>query len=163
MPLDAFPDGGRIFVDANIFLYHCWNQSPSCSRLVGRIELGLIHGVTSTTVLNEVTHRLLIAEAISRYPRIARHPTRFLKRHPAVIRTLSQTPLIIERLTHLPLQVISLTPVLWHRAALLSHEFGLLMNDAIIVACLRRLRLHHLASADRDFRLIRNVTVWYPN
>ena len=165
MRLEAFPDGGRLFVDANVFLYHCWDQSPQspiCSRLFARIELGLVRGVTSTTVLTEVTHRLLIAEAIARYPESTRHPVRFLKRHPVLVRTLSRTQLIVERLTHLPFQVISLTPALWHRAALLSQELGLLMNDAITVACLRRLRLRHLASADRDFRRVPRLTCWTP-
>ena len=76
MQLDAFPDSGRVFLDANIFLLHYWDQSPSCSRLFERIELGLIQGVTSTTVLGEVTHRLLIAEAILR-------PAEFLRRLPS--------------------------------------------------------------------------------
>lgn len=162
MRLDAFPDGGRLFVDANIFLYHCWDQSPSCSRLIGRIETGLIQGVTSTTVLTDVAHRLLVTEAIARYPEIARHPVRFLKRHPAIVRTLSQTRLIVERLTRLPLQVITLTPALWHHAVLLTHELGLLMNDAIIIDCLRRLRLRHLASNDTDFTRVAGITLWRP-
>ena len=162
MQLDAFPDGGTIFIDANIFLYHCWDQSPSCSRLFGRIETGLIQGVTSTAVLTDVTHRLLIAEAIATYPQSTRHPVRFLKRHPSIVRKFSQTRILIDRLTQLPLQVISLTPSLWHQAVLITHELGLLMNDALIVACLRHLRLNHLASADRDFRVVPHLSLWIP-
>jgi predicted nucleic acid-binding protein len=162
MRLDAFPDGGRLFLDANIFLYHVWGQAPSCSRLLGRIETGLVEGVTSTTVLGEVTHRLLIAEAIARYPQSIRHPTRFLKRHPDIVRALSQSRLIVERLTHLPLHVLPITPVLWHQALSITQELGLLLNDAITVACLRQLHIPHLASADHDFQLVPDLTLWSP-
>ena len=162
MRLDAFPDGGRLFLDANIFLYHVWGQTPSCSRLLGRIETGLVEGVTSTTVLGEVTHRLLIAEAIARYPQSRRHPTRFLKRHPAIVRTVSQSRLIMEHLTRLPLHVLPVTPALWHQALSITHAIGLLLNDAITVGCLRQLRMPHLASADQDFRLVPDLTLWSP-
>ena len=162
MQLDAFPDGGRVFLDANIFLLHYWDQSPSCSRLFERIELGLIQGVTSTTVLGEVTHRLLVAEAILQRPQITRHPVRYLKTHPAFVRSLTHTNALLERLIHLPLQVIPLTPAVWHHGIALIHEVGLLMNDAITVACLRRLRLRHLASADHDFRHVPGLTLWVP-
>ena len=162
MQLDAFPDGGRVFLDANIFLLHYWDQSPRCSQLFERIETGLIQGVTSTTILGEVTHRLLVAEAILQRPQIVRHPVRYLKTHPAFVRSLTQTPTLLERLTRLPLQVIPLTPAVWHHAILLIHELGLLMNDATTVACLRRLRLRHLASDDRDFRHVPGLTLWTP-
>ena len=74
MRLDAFPDGGRLFLDANIFLYHFWGQQSACSRLFARIETSLIRGITTTTVLGEVAPKLLITEATTRHPEIARHP-----------------------------------------------------------------------------------------
>lgn len=162
MQLDAFPDGGRVFLDANIFLLHYWDRSLSCSRLLERIETGLVRGITSTTVLGEVAHRLLVAEAILRRPQIARHPVRYLKTHPAFVRSLTHTRILLERLTRFPLQVVPLTPAVWHHGVLLIHELGLLMNDAITVAYLRRLRLRHLASADRDFRSVPGLTLWTP-
>ena len=162
MHLSAFPDGGRLFVDANIFLYHFWDRSDSCSQLFSRMEVGLIRGITSTTVLGEVAHQLLVGEALTRYPDIARHPIRSLKRRPSLIRNLSDAWRLLDRLTHLPLRVISLTPRLWHQSVTISRETGLLMNDATTVACLRRLHLRHLASNDRDFLRVSGLTVWRP-
>ena len=78
------------------------------------------------------------------------------------MRGLTQTWLIAERLTHLPLHVIAVTPKLWHRAIQISRESGLLMNDAIILACLRRLHLRHLASNDTDFARVPGLTLWRP-
>ena len=160
--LDAFPDGNVVFLDANVFLLHYWGRSASCSRLIERIETGVIQGATSTTVLSEVTHRLLITEAISHRPTIVRHPIRYLKHHPALVRSLTHTHLLLDRMTRLPLRVLTLTPLLWHHATRISHTLGLLMNDAITVDCLRRLRLRHLASADKDFRKIPRLTIWTP-
>ncbi len=161
MRLAAFPHGGRLFLDSNILLYHCWGYVPTCRRLIARIEMGLVHGITVTSVLTEVTHRLLASEAVARHPGIT-NPARFLRRHPAFVRDLSDAWNTIDRLTRLPLQVIALTPKLWHRGVQISRETGLLMNDALIVACLRRLRLRHLASNDRDFLRVHNLTVWRP-
>jgi len=162
MRLDAFPDGGTLFLDANIFLYHCWGQSPSCRYVIGRIETGLIQGVTSTTILNETTHRLLLAEVVATHPRPIRHPARFLKRHPEVVRTLSGTWRAIERLARLPLQVVGVTPAIWHEAVAISRELGLLMNDALTVAAMRAHHLVHLASNDRDFARVHGLTLWRP-
>src|SRR3989338_7044553 len=130
LSLDVFPDGGVVFLDANIFLLHYWGRSASCSRLIERIETGFIQGATSTTVLSEVTHRLLVTEAIAHRPTIARHPIRYLKRHPVFVRRLTYTHLLIERITHLPLRVIALTPKLWHEGVCVSRRYGLLLNDA---------------------------------
>ena len=101
-------------------------------------------------------------EAIAHRPTIARHPIRYLKRHPAFVRQLTHTHQLLERMTRLPLRVLPLTPVLWHHATRISHTLGLLTNDAITVACLRRLRLRHLATADRDFLRIPRLTIWRP-
>ena len=39
---------------------------------------------------------------------------------------------------------------------------GRLFLDAITVACLRQLHAPHLASADHDFRLVPDLTLWSP-
>jgi len=64
--LALLPSGTRIFIDANIFIYH-FTQVPltaACTAFLQRVEAGDLHGITSLVVLAEVAHRRMILEAI---------------------------------------------------------------------------------------------------
>ena len=66
MFLSDLEDGSSIFVDANIFVYRFCKQSklnPASSNFLERAETNKISGVTSTLVVQEVTHRIMIVEA----------------------------------------------------------------------------------------------------
>lgn len=55
-------DGSSIFIDANIFIYHFCRKSrfnPVSSDFLERAEGGKINGITSTSVILEVTHRIV--------------------------------------------------------------------------------------------------------
>jgi hypothetical protein len=57
--------GDSVFVDSNILIYHFGPHptlAASCSQLVQRIENLEIHGFTSSHVLGEVVHQLIIME-----------------------------------------------------------------------------------------------------
>lgn len=83
--LSEIPDGLSVFIDANIFIYHFSGPTPlssSCSAFLGRIEDGVIRGLTSTIVLVEVLHRLMILEAAGVFQLPPRDALRYLKEHP---------------------------------------------------------------------------------
>ena len=64
--LAALPSGGRVFIDANIFIYH-FTHTPltaACTKFLQRVEVGDIEGITSVITLAEVAHRLMILEGI---------------------------------------------------------------------------------------------------
>ena len=66
MFLSDLEDGSSIFVDANIFVYHFCKKSklnPASSNFLERAETSKISGVTSTLVVQEVIHRMMIVEA----------------------------------------------------------------------------------------------------
>jgi len=70
MTLDQVPAGTRVFVDSNILVYHFQPHptfGPSCNQLVVRIERREIIGCTSTHILTEVAHRLMMLEAASHF------------------------------------------------------------------------------------------------
>jgi len=61
-------EGQRVFIDANIFVYHFSQGSrfnKSCTDFLSRVEKTEIHGVTSTAIIQEATHRLMMCEASS--------------------------------------------------------------------------------------------------
>jgi predicted nucleic acid-binding protein len=66
MFLSELEDGSSIFVDANIFIYHFSKKSrfnPDSTSFLERIEKRKISGVSSTSVVQEATHRMMIMEA----------------------------------------------------------------------------------------------------
>jgi predicted nucleic acid-binding protein len=66
MTLDQVPAGSHVFVDSNILVYHFQPHpgfGPMCHRLLERIERQDIEGYTSTNLLGELAHRLMVIEA----------------------------------------------------------------------------------------------------
>lgn len=64
--LEALPRSSDVFIDANIFLYHIMRRPKwflPCHEFFMAIESGAYNGFTSTLVINEVLHKLMIAEA----------------------------------------------------------------------------------------------------
>ena len=83
--LAEIPDGAVVFIDANVFIYHFSGPgplSPACSAFLQRVEDGVLRGLTSTVVLIEVLHRLMILEAAGSLRLRPREATRYLKEHP---------------------------------------------------------------------------------
>jgi predicted nucleic acid-binding protein len=66
MSLVDLRDGDRVFIDANIFIYHFGGRSLECKALLERCARRALLGYTSTPILAEVLHRRMVAEAIAR-------------------------------------------------------------------------------------------------
>lgn len=68
--LKDIPKGTRIFVDANIFVYHFIlipsfsDRSQFCSQLLKQIEQGEIAGFCSTATVAEAVHKVMMTEAV---------------------------------------------------------------------------------------------------
>ena len=65
MKLAEARDGDRVFIDANIFIYHFGGRSLECKKFLERCARRLLLGYTATPVIGEVLHRRMIAEAIA--------------------------------------------------------------------------------------------------
>jgi predicted nucleic acid-binding protein len=63
-PLPALPGGALVFVDANIFIYGLLGESGQCADLIERCRKEEVAGVTTTEVVAEVCHRLMVKEAM---------------------------------------------------------------------------------------------------
>ena len=79
----------RIFIDANIFVYHFSKDSrfnKSCREFLLRVENSEIHGVTSAAVVQEATHRLMMSEASSMINIEVKNLPKYLKQHPDIVK-----------------------------------------------------------------------------
>lgn len=57
LSLDAVPDGGRILIDTDVWLYLFTGNSPECVRLGARCNEGAIQAYITTIVVGEFCHR----------------------------------------------------------------------------------------------------------
>ena len=64
--IKALPGGTACLVDANIFIYHLANLSDECSKFVERVGRYEVQAFITTTIVAEVLHRRMMAEALAK-------------------------------------------------------------------------------------------------
>lgn len=165
MTFADLPPGTSVFVDANTFTYHFQPHpvfGPVCSDLLERIEHQELRGLTSSTVLTEVAHRLMTMEACMEFRWPFSGIAQRLKRHPAEVQRLVRFQRAIEEIPRYGIEVLSVPPSLVQVGTAISQETGLLSNDALLVAVMRHYGLSHLASHDADFDRVPDLLRYAP-
>lgn len=90
MTLAELIDDDNVFVDANVFIYHFGGRSLACKTFLERCARRELLGGTSTLILAEVLHRLMIAEAIAKGLVTAKTAVRKLGEIPELVKQLTQ-------------------------------------------------------------------------
>lgn len=154
--LDQVGSGSRVFIDAPIFIYHFTGASQACRTFLRRCELGELDGVTSVITLSEVTHRLMMLEAVLKGLVSPGNVAQKLRKRPDVVRKLE---LYQERVAQIPSMDIEIVPLdlsAFAAAGLLRSSYGLLTNDSLLLstaqagAQLRRSRRRRGRRSDDD-------------
>lgn len=157
--------GDAVFLDANTLVYH-FEPHPvhgqTCSQLISRIDQQNLQGYTSTHVLSELAHRLMMVEASSLPGWTASKIKLRLRQHPAALANLTQFRRAIEAILQSRITVLTISPALVAAASLVSQQSGLLSNDALIVAVMREQGLANLASSDGDFDRVPGIRRYAP-
>jgi predicted nucleic acid-binding protein len=164
MPLDM-PDGTACFVDANILYYHFVATPPlsdECTAFLERLAEGGITGYTSATVLCETVHKVMLAETASKFNLNRQSLVNWLQHHGDKITALSEFRSAAQELSEMGLIVLSVGIDQIRAATEISSQFGLLTNDALIVALMRQHGLNDLVTNDDDFAVIPQLTIWKP-
>jgi predicted nucleic acid-binding protein len=165
MTLAQLRMGEAVFVDANIFVFH-FAPDPTlqaaCSQLLLRIETQDLAGFTSTPILSEVAPRLMTMEARQRFGWTGGKVSRRLKQNPTVCQSLTGFRTALENVLQSRTQVLTIVPPLLLTAGTLSVQYGLLANDALILAVMQQHGLSNLASADSDFDRVPGITRYSP-
>ena len=157
--------GATCYLDATIFYYHLVETpalSDECSDLLKQIELGHVHGVTSSVALAEATHKVMLAEVVSRHRVAHQGLIARLKRHPGLLDGLTSHQRVVTTVRGLRLHVEAITLELLARGAALSIQERLLTNDALTLAVMEHLGVTLLATNDDDFDAITWITVYKP-
>ena len=162
MSLEAIPSGVQVLLDANILLYARRQASEQCRGLVDRCLRREVYGVITSVTVAEYCHRRMMQEAQSR-GLSGSNPARALAQDAALVRRLVRYRQEVEDLLAGDLLVVATEVADIARALNLQQAHGLLTNDSLHLAAGLRCGIHHLASADRQFDGIPDITAFRPD
>jgi predicted nucleic acid-binding protein len=160
--INKIPNGEDVFVDANILVYALNEQSAQCKRLLERCIREEVTGICLFEIVNEATHRLMIAEARSK-GLISKEQASHLRQNCAVIGQLSDYWTQTETILNLNFLFLSTDESIVRGAQAERSAAGLLTNDSMIVSCMRNLGISSLATADSDFERAHGIVVYKPD
>jgi predicted nucleic acid-binding protein len=164
MNLDDIQNGSLCVVDTNILLYAEQGLSAQAQRLLRRCSTGELIGILPQTVWQELTHRLMLAEAMMLGEIVGPNPAKQLAKKPDVVRSLSIYKEKIEALQNLGLGFETCTRNdLLEDALALQGTYGLLTNDSVVLATALRLKAEVLVSSDVAFKRITEPVVAWPS
>ena len=163
MNLDDINNGSLCVIDTNVLLYAEQGVSAQAQRLIRRCYKGELTGTLPQTVWQELTHKLMLAEAMMLGKISGNNPARRLSAKPDVIRDLSLYRTKVKALLDLGLGFEPCTlPDLIETAFQMQEKYGLLTNDAVVLAVALRLKADALVSNDKAFRSVAELPVHYP-
>lgn len=163
MNLDEIPAGSLCVVDTNVLIYAEQGVSAQAQRFVRRCSNGELKAVLPQTVWQELSHKLMLAEAMMRGLTSGGNPAARLAAKPDAIRGLTLHRAKVKSLLDLgfgfePCQLTDLT----ERAFTLQEKHGLLTNDSVVLAVALRLKADALVSNDKSFHGITEPALYFP-
>lgn len=164
MNLDDIQGGSLCVADTNILLYAEQGASHQSQRLLRRCATGDLLITSPQTVWHELTHKLMMAEAIMNGSISGSNPARKLAQRPDVVKRLGLYREKISALVKLGLRFESCTSADFFEAAFACQKkYGLLMNDSLILATALRLKADALVTADAAFQNVVELPVAMPS
>ena len=162
MQLEDVPNGEQLFVDANILIYHFSGILSACQMFLQRCESRQVEACTGVHILLAVAHRLMMLEALH-MGLIAGGPlARKLKEQPEIVKSLREYHRSLRQIPRLGIRVRAMTSAIVRASEVVRVQEGLLTNDSITVALMRRLGLTAVATYDADFDRIGSLQVYQP-
>src|SRR5689334_24271462 len=135
-PLSLIPAGSNVFIDANIFVYGLSGQSAQCRFLLERCSRQELTGATLLEIVNEATHRFMLAEAKTK-GMIPKESASHLRKKFKAISSLTDYWQETERILNLNLLFIATDESIVKAAQVERQRALLLTNDSMIAACMR--------------------------
>jgi predicted nucleic acid-binding protein len=160
--IKSLPAGARCLVDANIFIYHFALSSSESTDFLARVARREVEAHVTTTIVAEVLHRRMTAEAVTKGLITPGKPLQKLKANPDVIKGLTDYVAEVERLLKLPIAVHEVTAADVAASHRLRRAHGLFVNDSINLACAFSLGLSDVVTHDEDFGRVTTITTWEP-
>lgn len=129
-------------------------------ELLSKINEGVIIGFTSSTVINELFHVLLIGEIKKKYG--GKEVIRFVKEHPDVISQCSVAYSALDDVFDSTVVILPLTIEVLQYASTFSKKYNLLFSDAIHAASCKCYGIRNISTNDSDFDRVDFLKTWRP-
>src|SRR6516164_5037937 len=153
--LDDILAGSLCVSDSDVLLCAEQGVSSQAQRFIRRCASGELKGVLPQSVWQELTHKLMLAEAMMRGVALNSSPANAI---PEVIRGLTLYRTKVKSLIDLGFGFESCQPSdLFERALPLQERYGLLINKAVLLAVAIRLKAQALISIDRTLSEITEI------
>jgi predicted nucleic acid-binding protein len=159
--LPELPSKSNVLIDANVLVYALTRQSVQCLDLLRRCDVEEVAGFTTVEVLNDVCHRLMLAEAVAR-GLISRPNAAALKSKRTAISSLRSYWDQMQRVLDSNLLFLELDVSRVRSAERLREQYGLMTTDSTVLAAAFALGIDRLASNDKDFAAVQEVITYYP-
>ncbi len=159
--LEKIPLNSVVFVHSNIF-NHFLDISEYCTDFLERIEMKELEAYTSTVVLAEVLHRLMIAEVVEKYDVKPGRAMKYLKEKPEVIPALEKCEIAIKEIPEFRVKILSISPETIFQSKSLRKKYNMLTNDSLNLCVMKANGLTDIATNDGDFERVDWVKVWKP-
>lgn len=161
-PLTQVPPDSNIFIDANIFVYALSGTSAQSKHFLERCSREEVTGITLFEIVNEATHRFMLAEAKSK-GLIRVESARELRSKFRVIPSLIDYWTETQRILALNLLFLATEETIVRSANVERSTSCLLTNDSMIVSCMRHYGVSCIATSDNDFKRVEGVEVYRPD
>ena len=144
MHLSKLPAGSRVFVDANVMVYFFLRVEPfaeTCKDFFHRVANLEIEAFTGADVAGTVVHRVMVAEAITKFGLQPREAVNYLKTHPDAVKQLQRYKTIPSDMAQARVRILDVTYRELHASNKYHADHGLLTADSIILAVMERHKL----------------------
>lgn len=162
--LRSIPIGRAIFIDANVF--HFYLRGPEdirkeCTKFLERVEKEEILGYTSVLVLDELMYKILLRTIEERHEKnplvIIEHDFEAIGRNSSYVKQAIELVLGINGLN-----VLDVTKEDLHNSPDIMESFSLLPRDAVHLSIMLDHGISDIASSDKDFDRVKDLTRWAP-
>jgi predicted nucleic acid-binding protein len=159
--LSEVPIGTALLLDANIFIYALVGESADCQQLIERCRNEELTGITTTEVVGEVCHRLMIMEAIET-GLVSRPAVSALRANPEAVSSMNRYWELTVRIFRYNLLLLTSSEEHHRLAQEVRNRFGLLTNDSLLVAAALHYGIGGIATRDADFDRISDLAIYSP-
>jgi len=171
MSLINYVGEDKIFVDANIFLFHAFNNieyGEECTIFLRRIEKGEIIAVINPIIIDETLFKILMAEVseLMSKPSLWDLKKKLKENDKEFIGTIykpvKEYKGYLTELTYGGLTVAELNWKIAVDSVAMGEKYGLLTSDAFHLATMKQNGIKHIATNDSDFDSVEFLTIWKP-
>jgi predicted nucleic acid-binding protein len=165
-PLRDIPTGAAVMLDANVLVYALTPQSQfnrSCVELLEHGARGTLSLFTSVSVTADVLHRAMVLELLARgQAQRSAEAVALLKQRPEVVQQLTRYRGILRDLRQAQVDILPFTYRDLHASRALREQYGLMVNDSLVIAVMQREGIPFLATNDPDFARVPGIAVRTP-